>query len=574
MNNDVQKRVEMATSLLVGRLKKWLPGMSNFDFLAAAFLLKEASKKRIVFEDYDDLKGMISGELANIIFNYSKVDVAWKDIKELSYDFDTEVFEQILKDKSPLSGESSGTEDIPEALAELCFRLLDIKDEDSLANINSRSGRLLVAAAERNPNIRLTAIEMDAHASKEIEIRSAVLGNTVSIENKKDVFGFAFSSKKNKTKKYNKIISTHPFGLRSRMISNRFEDVKNECPFIKTGTAADWLYCSAMIKLLEEKGVAVGLMSTGCLFTNQDKEARKHFLQCGYIKTVISLPARLFTSTGIDMALVVFSRGNETVRLVDAREMFVAGRRQNILSEDNLHDIMLACERDSKNSIVVDADQFAENEYVLLPERYLFKPGVVEDGKELEELVTFERGLIVKASQLDKMIAEEDEETGDFYLRLTEIKDGVIEEPLPKLKTVDKEYERYRLVEGDVILSRIGNPFKVAIYHQKADKKVYPVGNMYILRADPNKINPYYLKAFLESNQGIACLKNSLTGITVQVISLERLKKMVVPVPPLKKQELVARRYLKIQDEIETLRTKTKAAKERLTHVLDSIKTI
>ena len=171
MNNDVQKQVEMATSLLVGRLKKWLPGMSNFDFLAAAFLLKEASKKRIVFEDYDDLKGMISGELANIIFNYSKVDVAWKDIKELSYDFDTEVFEQILKDKSPLSGESSGTEDIPEALAELCFRLLDIKDEDSLANINSRSGRLLVAAAERNPNIRLTAIEMDAHASKEIEIR-------------------------------------------------------------------------------------------------------------------------------------------------------------------------------------------------------------------------------------------------------------------------------------------------------------------------------------------------------------------------------------------------------------------
>lgn len=569
MNNDMQKQVETATWLIMERLKKWLPGMTSFDFFAATYLLKEASKKKIVAEDYDDLRKMIGEKAANLVFNYSKVDVAWKDIKELASDFETDVFIQILKAKSPLGGYGE-LEDIPEGLEELFFRLLAITYEDSLANINSRSGRLLIAAADRKPGISLTAIEMDSFVSKDISLRNAALGNIISIEDKKNLFHMAFNSKK--IKKYSKIICTHPFGLRSRMLSNKYEDIQKECPFLKSGTAADWLYCSAMMKLLEDDGMAAALMSTGCLFTNQDKEARKHFLQSGYIKAVISLPARLFSSVGISLALVVFSKGNETVRLVDAREMYQAGRRQNTLSEENLHDILLACEKDTENSIVMDINQFAENDFVLLPERYLFKPEVIKDGDKLENLVTFERGLIIRASELDKIIADDNSETDAFYLRLSEIKDGVIEDPLPKLKTVEKEFERYRLVDRDIILSRNGAPFKVAIYHQKADEKVYPVGNMYILRPDSDKINPYYLKAFLESEQGIACLKHSLTGITIQVISLERLKKMMVPVPPMEEQELVAKRYLAIKDEIEILKIKTKAAKDRLVHVLDSVK--
>jgi type I restriction enzyme M protein len=170
------------------------------------------------------------------------------------------------------------------------------------------------------------------------------------------------------------------------------------------------------------------------------------------------------------------------------------------------------------------------------------------------------------------MIADDASETDSFYLRLSDIKDGVIEESLPKLKTVNKELERYRLVDNDIILSRNGAPFKVAIFHYNDDEKVYPVGNMYILRADPVKINPYYLKAFLESEQGGACLKYSLTGIRIQVISLEKLKKMIIPVPPMEEQELVAKRYLAIKDEIEILKIKMKAAKDRLVHVLDSVK--
>ncbi len=569
MKNDMQKQVEMATRQIIDRLKIWLPGMSTFDFLAATYLLMEAGKRTIMVDNYKELREMLDKKIADVIFNFSKVDVAWNDLKELAFDYNTDVFKEILMTQAPINGYGE-VEDIPECIAELFFELSAVNDGDNLANINAKTGRFLTIAAKRFPTVNLTAIEPDTYTTKEVLLRSAAIDNRISVETKKGLFDIAFNSKK--TKKFDKIFCTHPFGLRSRMLSNKFEEVQKDCPYIKSGTAADWLYCSAMLKLLEDNGIAAALMSTGCLFTNLDREARKHFLQCGYIKAVISLPARLFSTVGISLALVVFSKGNETVRLIDAREMYQAGRRQNTLSEENLREILLAYENDSDNSIVVGADQFAENDYVLLPERYLFKPEVIKNGKMLEELVTFERGLNLKATQLDKMIADDASETDSFYLRLSDIKDGVIEESLPKLKTVNKELERYRLVDNDIILSRNGAPFKVAIFHYNDDEKVYPVGNMYILRADPVKINPYYLKAFLESEQGGACLKYSLTGIRIQVISLEKLKKMIIPVPPMEEQELVAKRYLAIKDEIEILKIKMKAAKDRLVHVLDSVK--
>lgn len=97
-----------------------------------------------------------------------------------------------------------------------------------------------------------------------------------------------------------------------------------------------------------------------------------------------------------------------------------------------------------------------------------------------------------------------------------------------------------------------------------------PVGNLLILRADTSKINPIYLKAYLESEQGIAGLSALLTGVAMQVISLERLKKMLVPVPDMEEQNEIAEKYLSIVDELKILNLKIMNAKDRLSHVIDN----
>mgnify|MGYP003312507228 FL=1 len=107
------------------------------------------------------------------------------------------------------------------------------------------------------------------------------------------------------------------------------------------------------------------------------------------------------------------------------------------------------------------------------------------------------------------------------------------------------------------------------MYHAKENEEVLPVGNLYILKANEEKVNPIYLKAYLESSKGIAKLTSCLTGITIQIISLESLKKIRIPLPSLDEQNKIAERYEAILEELELLRMKTENAKDRLKHILD-----
>ncbi len=571
MKNDLDTQVKQATELIINRLRmQMLPSMNTFDFYAAVCLLKAASKSKIVIEHFEDVAKQIDTELLNLICRYSKVDAAWDWIKEIAHDFDTEVFDEILLRKSPGFMERYDEEDVPECLSELIFRLLNIRKNDSITNVCARNGMLLVKASTTYPSVDLTAMEASEFSAKTIALRNSALFNKVTVEMKKDYAGLIAASKR--MKKADKIISTHPLGMRSRVLSKRFADIQEEYPFIRPGTAADWLFCSSMMKMLEDGGTALALISMGCLFTDLDKGAREHFIKYGYINTIIKLPAKLFSSTNIPLALIVLNRGNESVRLVDASEMYTAGRRQNELSEKDLQAILKACKKDGKHSIRIDNTVLAENDYYLMPERYLANQEDITNGQELKDLVTFKRGMIIRASELDTITADDATPSKTFYLRLSDINNGVVNDTLPKLKQVNADFENYRLQDKDIILSRNGAPFKVAIFNAKPGESVYPVGNLYVLRADPKRIDPYYLKAFLESEQGIGLLKSILTGITIQVISLEKLKSMQVPVPSLEEQRKVSEKYLAILDELEILRLKTIAAREKLTHVLDNVK--
>lgn len=569
--NMMDVNVKKATDAIISSMRmESLPNMNTFDFYAAVCLLKAASKSKIIIERFEDVAKLLDTDVLNLINKYSKVDAAWRSIKEIAYGFDTEVFDEILLRRSPNFRERYEEEDVPDCLSELIFRLLKIKEGDRITNVCARNGMLLVKASMKFPAVELTALEASDFSGKTIALRNLALDNKVSVDIKKD-FGSLITATK-KMKKANKIISTHPLGMRSRVLSKWFSAVQEELPFVRPGTAADWIFCSSMMNMLEDGGKAIALTSLGCLFTDLDKGAREHFIKYGFINTIIKLPGKLFSSTSIPLALIVLSRGNEKVRFVDASDIYTAGRRQNELSEKDLQTILESCDKDNEHSIVIDNTQLAENDYYLMPERYRASLTEIQNGQELKELVSFKRGMIIKASDLDTITADESTPSNAFYLRLSDITNGVINDTLPKLKQIDPEFVDYQLEDKDIILSRNGSPFKIAIFNGKPGEKVYPVGNLYVLRANSKKIDPYYLKAYLESEQGIGLLKGILTGVTIQVISLEKLKAMQIPVPSMEEQQQISERYLAILDELEILRLKTIAAKEKLVHVLDNAK--
>ena len=89
---------------------------------------------------------------------------------------------------------------------------------------------------------------------------------------------------------------------------------------------------------------------------------------------------------------------------------------------------------------------------------------------------------------------------------------------------------------------------------------------------DEEKLNQYYLKAYFDSEQGIAPLKSITVGATIPNIGVDSLKKIIIPVPSLEEQERIAEKYQIAFDEVSLLKVKLNKALDKLHHVFDNDK--
>ena len=566
---SMSKEAENAVRDITEIMRPLLPGYTQLDIMAAASLLKGVGGVCNPILDFDSALKTIDEENADIIKKYTKIDVVWEQLNELITKYDNTTFDEILLNLQ--SEDKFGIEDIPASIAELGIELMGIKEEDKVLHLGCRSGMTLGRIANKYENVNLVGINKSNPYISEFNIaqlRTQAFNNPVilvndSIVNAEDHFN----------EKFDKVFCSGPWGLKVRSYVRDGENNPKALEkryHLKGGLSADWLYALIMMDLLKDDGKAIGLFPAACLFTNIDKDTREELLRKQKIKAVITLPPKMFTFTSVNLVMVVFENNsycNEGVRLVDASKLCINQRRQNVFTQEHIDAIIDALDKDSDYSKFVSFETLKDNNFILSPERYLVAHDDDEDGEPLGNIVSFGRSVMIKAVELDKLDTVKD--TGKFYMRLSEIKDGVISESLPHLTHIEEKDSKSILVDKDIILSRNGAPFKIAMYHAKENEEVLPVGNLYILKANEEKVNPIYLKAYLESSKGIAKLTSCLTGITIQIISLESLKKIRIPLPPIDEQNKIAERYEAILEELELLRMKTENAKDRLKHILD-----
>ena len=108
-----------------------------------------------------------------------------------------------------------------------------------------------------------------------------------------------------------------------------------------------------------------------------------------------------------------------------------------------------------------------------------------------------------------------------------------------------------------IVLSKIGMPsFKSAVAQLPEGRKLIANGNLFVNEIDEKKANPYYIQAFFASDAGIALFKIIYTGAVIPSISMDKFKKMIIPLPSLEKQKQIANRYAATLDEVALLRRK------------------
>ncbi len=447
----------------------------------------------------------------------------------------------------------------PYGVIKLAQAILKINDNDAVLDACSGVGNFLVESICSNMNAKYTGIELNHLQAIISKIRFEILGNKVKIiEN--DFFSSTIDAQK-----YTKIFSNYPFGIKSKFVDNStfLEVVNEEVPALIKSSNSDWLFNYRITKLLAEGGKAVAIMAMGGLWNTTDKEIREYFVKSGIIEAIIALPSKLFPGTNINTAMIVFGKNNGTIKMIDARDIFTDNRRMNILLDSDVVKIDLAYRFKSSLSKDVTNDEIVNNDYFLDPQKYLINKVSFINAVEFGTLISsITRGSSITADELDAIATSED--TKLYYLALSNIKDGMISKNLPFIREIEKKQEKYCLKDGDIVISKIGQPFKIAVASIKKEEKILATGNMFVITLDNTKANPYYIKAFLESKAGIEELRSITVGSTIPTIGVAQLSKIHIPALPLEKQDEIAKKYIAVLGEIEKLQNKIEDKKKEL----------
>ena len=526
-----------------------------------AYLLYRAVKDKIkkldsieLLENICDVDESIKSEL---IYYFPEISPILDRLKV--YGFDAENLLAYLlfnNDLEDVFQESS----TPRGILKLVAKILDVQENDSVLELCSGKGNFFVELALLRENLKYTGIEYNMAVNFIANIRSSLLDRDISL-----VLNDAMTYKAEE--KVDKLFANYPFMISIPDIKDIVKDFVDFPDNIKR-VSSDWIFNLKLVEQMKLDGRAVAIMTNGTTWNSTDRKIREYFVENGLIEATVLLPVKLFPGTSIASTLVIFSHGNTNIKLIDAGENFTKEGRRNILSDTDISDIMELLQKNSNNSITININEIAENDYIINASRYLEKVPEIKDGVELASIVkSITRGAQVKASYLDENRASEP--TPYRYIMISNISDGDISFTNNQyLKDIQANVKKFCIRNNSIVLTKTGSPdFKSAVVQVAEGMEILATGNMFIIEIDEKKANSYYLQALFDSELGRALFKSIYVGSVIPTISLEKLRKLEIPLPSLEEQNIIGEKYKEELERMADLKEKLSTSREKLKQI-------
>lgn len=526
-----------------------------------AYILYRAAKDKIknldsieLFENICDVDDSIKRELT---YYFPEMSPILDRLKV--YEFDAENLLAYLlfnNDLEDILQEAS----TPRGILKLVAKILDIQQNDSVLELCSGKGNFFVELTLLRENLKYTGIECNMAINFIANIRASLLDRDISL-----VLNDA--TKYKAEKKVDKLFANYPFLISIPDIEDIVKDFVDLPDNIKR-VSSDWIFNLKLVEQMKSGGRAVAIMTNGTTWNSTDRRIREYFVENGLIEATVLLPAKLLPGTSIATTLVIFSHGNTNIKMIDAGENFTKEGRRNILSDNDISDILELLQKDGKNSITISINEIAENDYIINASRYLEKAPEIKDGVEIANIVkSITRGAQVKASYLDEYRASEP--TPYKYIIISNISDGdVFFTDNQYLRDIQSNVKKFCIRNNSIVLTKTGSTdFKSAVIQVKEGTEILATGNMFILEIDETKANPYYVQALFDSNLGRALFKSIYVGSVIPTISLEKLSKLEIPLPSLKEQNIIGKKYKEELERMADLKEKLSTSREKLKRI-------
>lgn len=214
----------------------------------------------------------------------------------------------------------------------------------------------------------------------------------------------------NSLMKFDNIVANPPFSLDKWGADEAESDIfKRFWRGVPPKSKGDYAFISHMIEAATPReGKAVIVVPHGVLFRGASEgRIRQKLIEENLLDAVIGLPANLFPSTSIPVAILVFDKSREIngknenrkdVLFIDASKEFISGKNQNSILDEHLEKILNCCKNRSetpKYSHLASLKEIKENDFNLNIPRY------VDTFEEEEEIDIKAVGLEIKTLEDD-----------------------------------------------------------------------------------------------------------------------------------------------------------------------------
>ena len=186
------------------------------------------------------------------------------------------------------------------------------------------------------------------------------------------------------------IVSNPPYNIRWDAPTPLLADERFLNKPIPPSSNANFAFVLTALNRMKPGGRCAFVLPCGVLSSEPERGVREWLVDSGMVERVISLPDKMFESTGIPTCVMVLSHGNQKVKFFDCRQKAAQEQRDqngqfggashenrtyhkmvNVLPDDLIHRLCMACEDIPGFSKEISNGEIAQNDYNLACSRYI-----------------------------------------------------------------------------------------------------------------------------------------------------------------------------------------------------------
>ncbi len=330
--------------------------------------------------------------LRNLLEDFAKPELDLRPSR-VNQDIIGECYIYLISKFASDAGKKAGEFYTPAAVSRLLAKLAAPKPGNTICDPACGSGSLLIQASQEvgSENFALYGQEVNGATWALARMNMFLHARDAARIEWCDTLNSPTLVEDDHLMRFDVVLANPPFSLKNWGAENAENDPWNRFwRGIPPKSKGDYAFITHMIETAKrQSGRVAVIVPHGVLFRGgAEGRIRQKLIEENLLDAVIGLPANLFTTTGIPVAILVFDRareeggareGERDVLFIDASREFTPGKKQNIL--DNAHiEKIVQTYRDraeiERYSHRATPEEIAENGYNLNIPRYVdtFEP--------------------------------------------------------------------------------------------------------------------------------------------------------------------------------------------------------